>query len=298
MFFQQSLRGVFICIFIMILAISYIVMAILVRKVYFKAIEDINIRKSKGEPGNSILVKETINTFNEYLKNGIRNINTEALIDEKIPTRVCNMENYMKYIISTVIVLGLLGTFMGLTGSIGSIHKVIDNIITEGGNIDEFLSGISIPLSSMSTAFFTSITGILSSILLRAIAIATYIPSREKYYTIMENYLDNILLAERDSDFEKLLLNLTKNMNTAMRNMCDNISGTFERELQSLTKPINDFKKSVDALRRISEKNEIATRNLSSNIDKYSTAIESQRLNKFMDDMYRLVGDIDEKNKK
>ncbi|WP_294345219.1 hypothetical protein [uncultured Clostridium sp.] len=298
MFFQQSLIGVFICIFIMILSISYIVMAILVRKVYFKAIEDINIRKSKGEPGNSILVKETINTFNEYLKNGIRNINTEALIDEKIPTRVCNMENYMKYIISTVIVLGLLGTFMGLTGSIGSIHKVIDNIITEGGNIDEFLSGISIPLSSMSTAFFTSITGILSSILLRAIAIATYIPSREKYYTIMENYLDNILLAERDSDFERLLLNLTKNMNTAMRNMCDNISGTFERELQSLTRPINDFKKSVDALRRISEKNEIATRNLSSNIDKYSTAIESQRLNKFMDDMYRLVGDIDEKNKK
>ena len=298
MFFQQSLIGVFICIFIMILAISYIVMAILVRKVYFKAIEDINIRKSKGEPGNSILVKETINTFNEYLKNGIRNINTEALIDEKIPTRVCNMENYMKYIISTVIVLGLLGTFMGLTGSIGSIHKVIDNIITEGGNIDEFLSGISIPLSSMSTAFFTSITGILSSILLRAIAIATYIPSREKYYTIMENYLDNILLAERDSDFERLLLNLTKNMNTAMRNMCYNISGTFERELQSLTRPINDFKKSVDALRRISEKNEIATRNLSSNIDKYSTAIESQRLNKFMDDMYRLVGDIDEKNKK
>ena len=114
----------------------------------------------------------------------------------------------------------------------------------------------------------------------------------------MENYLDNILLAERDSDFERLLLNLTKNMNTAMRNMCDNISGTFEREIQSLSRPINDFKRSVDSLRRVSERNEEATKELSSNIDKYSTAIESQRLNKFMDDMYRLVGDIDEKNKR
>ena len=294
MFFEQSFIGILICIFIMILAITYITMAILVRKVYFKAIEDINIRKLKNQEGSSILVKETIDTFNEYLKNGIKNINTEALIDEKIPT----MENYMKYIISTVIVLGLLGTFIGLTGSIGSIHKVIDKIIVEGGNIDEFLNGISIPLSSMSTAFFTSITGILSSILLRAIAIATYVPYREKYYSLMENYLDNILLAERDSDFERLLLNLTKNMNTAMRNMCDNISGTFEREIQSLSRPINDFKRSVDSLRRVSERNEEATKELSSNIDKYSTAIESQRLNKFMDDMYRLVGDIDEKNKR
>ena len=298
MFFEQSFIGVFICIFIMILAITYITMAILVRKVYFKAIEDINIRKLKRQEGNSTLVKETIDTFNEYLKNGIKNINTEALIDEKIPTRVCTMENYMKYIISTVIVLGLLGTFIGLTGSIGSIHKVIDKIIAEGGNIDEFINGISIPLSSMSTAFFTSITGILSSILLRAIAIATYVPYREKYYSLMENYLDNILLAERDSDFERLLLNLTKNMNTAMRNMCDNISGTFEREIQSLSRPINDFKRSVDSLRRVSERNEEATKELSSNIAKYSTAIESQRLNKFMDDMYRLVGDIDEKNKR
>ena len=83
-----------------------------------------------------------------------------------------------------------------------------------------------------------------------------------------------------------------------MRNMCDNISGTFEREIQSLSRPINDFKRSVDSLRRVSERNEEATKELSSNIDKYSTAIESQRLNKFMDDMYRLVGDIDEKNKR
>lgn len=298
MFFQQSFIGILICAFIIILAITYVTMAILVRKVYFNAIEDINLRKLKNEEGNSSIVKETIDTFNEYLKNGIKNINTEALIDEKIPTRICTMENYMKYIISTVIVLGLLGTFIGLTGSIGSIHKVIDKIIIQDGNLDKFLNGISVPLSSMSTAFFTSITGILSSILLRAIAIATYVPYKEKYYSLMENYLDNILLAERDSDFERLLLNLTKNMNTAMRNMCDNINGTFEREIQSLSRPINDFKKSIDSLRRISEKSEVATKELSSNINKYSTAIESQRLNKFMDDMYRLVGDIDEKNKR
>ena len=102
MFLEQSFIGILICIFIMILAVTYISMAVLVRKVYFKAIEDINIRKLKKQEGNSILVKETIDTFNEYLKNGIKNINTEALIDEKIPTRVCTMENYMKYFLCQI----------------------------------------------------------------------------------------------------------------------------------------------------------------------------------------------------
>nr|WP_176454429.1 MotA/TolQ/ExbB proton channel family protein [Enterobacter asburiae] len=65
----------------------------------------------------------------------------------------------LDYISGTLIGLGLLGTFIGLMETMGSISTVLG-----GGTGSDMVKRIAIPLSSMSSAFSASLMGLLSSL--------------------------------------------------------------------------------------------------------------------------------------
>ena len=83
----------------------------------------------------------------------------------------------MKYIISLLIFLGLIGTFWGLLKTIDSVGLTIKNLsIDEANIVTNFMNlknGLNEPLSGMGTAFSSSLFGLTGSLCLGLIDLLT-----------------------------------------------------------------------------------------------------------------------------
>ena len=75
-----------------------------------------------------------------------------------------------RYMIGTLIFLGLLGTFWGLLGTIAAVGQVIDGLEVGGGDyavvFTQLKQGLQEPLSGMGTAFSSSLFGLGGSLVL------------------------------------------------------------------------------------------------------------------------------------
>jgi hypothetical protein len=87
-----------------------------------------------------------------------------------IRERLDESREISRYLIGTLIVLGLLGTFWGLLGTISAVGQVINGL--DVGNRDfaavfgELKAGLQAPLSGMGTAFSSSLFGLGGSLVL------------------------------------------------------------------------------------------------------------------------------------
>ncbi|MEM7245985.1 MAG: hypothetical protein AAF533_11625 [Acidobacteriota bacterium] len=81
-----------------------------------------------------------------------------------------------RYAAGTLVLLGLLGTFLGLLLTIGGVTAVVDNLdVSPQTDIEAFLiqlkEGLRRPLEGMSLAFGTSLLGLLGSLILGVAAL-------------------------------------------------------------------------------------------------------------------------------
>ncbi len=83
-------------------------------------------------------------------------------IDEKFS----NQNKYNNFFIGTVLMIGLLGTFSGLLGAIGSMASIVASLAGGDVNIGQIMAKFSQPLSSMAVGFGSSLFGVISAILL------------------------------------------------------------------------------------------------------------------------------------
>lgn len=74
-----------------------------------------------------------------------------------------------EYMAGLLIGLGLLGTFLGLMATMGSIGEVLKSLNGNGG-VQAMLESLSVPLSGMASAFSASLMGLLGSLLMGAVA--------------------------------------------------------------------------------------------------------------------------------
>lgn len=100
--------------------------------------------------------------FNEAEGADLKNRLRDEIDDER---------NAVNYFIGVLIILGLMGTFWGLLGTIGSIGDTLTNIShtfqddqTDGNPISDFIIGIREPLKGMSVAFSSSLFGLAGSV--------------------------------------------------------------------------------------------------------------------------------------
>lgn len=86
-----------------------------------------------------------------------------------IEARLENMRDGTRYIVGLLIFMGLLGTFWGLSHTIGAIAGVISGIDLGAGDVkDAFLTlkqGLQSPLKGMGTAFSCSMFGLAGSLI-------------------------------------------------------------------------------------------------------------------------------------
>jgi hypothetical protein len=132
-------------------------------------------------------------------------VNSQAIIEHSFQLELGGLmlgERFGKSAVGLMIILGLVGTFYGLTISIGKLVHLISG--EGGGNADiaqAVTAGLTEALSGMSVAFSCSLFGIGAAIILTVMGIFSSISERRMALMVqIEHYLDNVLLSQVKAD--------------------------------------------------------------------------------------------------
>jgi len=105
------------------------------------------------------------------------------------------IERFVRAATGLVIILGLLGTFYGLTMSIG---RLVHLVAADSGTVTDVgpavTRGLSEALAGMAVAFSNSLVGILSAVVLTVLGVASNVTDRRVSLMVrIETYLDRLL---------------------------------------------------------------------------------------------------------
>jgi hypothetical protein len=126
-------------------------------------------------------------------------INTQAIIEHRFQSGLKGLlivERFLKSATGLMIILGLVGTFYGLTLSIGKLVALVSGDVTAAAELTTSLTrGLTDALSGMSVAFSTSLFGISAAIIMTLLGVFTNVADRRNALMVqIESYLDNVLL--------------------------------------------------------------------------------------------------------
>ncbi len=197
-----------LAVFIASLIISFVI------RLKYKGIM-VDLEKPRGGRFKSDLLNKILDDYKSTALGNNSEINTQAIIEKHFSTSNLSLqvaERFIKNSVSLLIVLGLLGTFLGLTLAIGELISMMIGI--DSDQIIEMFRTIGTSLLTslrgMSTAFTTSLFGISFSIILTVFNIILNVEeSRETLMVHIEEYLDNTvsLLVSKDKETELVSMN-------------------------------------------------------------------------------------------
>jgi len=204
-------------------------------------------------------------SLNGASQNGISQrgaeVNTQAVIENYFNTSAKGgsiQEGFTRHSVSVMIVIGLLGTFIGLTISVQSLV-----LLFRGYDVTELLSsvesGLLSALAGMSTAFTTSLFGIACSVIVTIINIfINPAQSRENLMIGIEEFLDNTVSARlgvvKNDEFEL--------MNNALRSTFvefgERIAERFDRTLVTMREDVRGIEEVNNNLRNTIEQMDVS----------------------------------------
>jgi len=133
------------------------------------------LRRSMERDGylvNTVTMVETIDDIERF---GHPNFNDHRarLIKSKLGFRINKNKGNISYIAGILVMLGLLGTFLGLLATIDSVGDALGGMANIGGNgnidandMSQFITSLSKPLEGMGLAFSSSLFGLSGSLLI------------------------------------------------------------------------------------------------------------------------------------
>ena len=126
--------------------------------------------------------------------------NAQAIIEENFQTELRSLllaERFVRAATGLVIILGLLGTFYGLTVSIGKLVHVVSSDTGAVADVTQAVThGLTDALTGMAVAFSNSLAGILSAVVLTLLGVVSNVTDRRTALMIqLETYLDRVLPA-------------------------------------------------------------------------------------------------------
>jgi hypothetical protein len=124
--------------------------------------------------------------------------NTQAIIEDCFQSGLRPLllgERFVRAATGLVLILGLLGTFYGLTSSIGKlVHLVAGDAATATAVTDSVTAGLTQALSGMAVAFSNSLVGVGSAVVLTTLAVFSNLTDQRVGLMIrIETYLDRLL---------------------------------------------------------------------------------------------------------
>jgi hypothetical protein len=122
-----------------------------------------------GSPTPKLLLPISITLGESHQQSSLSTVTMRALLTS-LEARLEETRDVTRYMIGLLIFLGLLGTFWGLSQTIGAIAGVITGLEVDSNNVkDSFQTlkqGLQAPLLGMGTAFSTSMFGLAGSLVL------------------------------------------------------------------------------------------------------------------------------------
>ncbi|HEX4457029.1 MAG TPA: hypothetical protein VIA18_03620 [Polyangia bacterium] len=124
--------------------------------------------------------------------------NTQAIIEDRFQSELKSSllaERFVKAATGLVIILGLLGTFYGLTLSVGRIVGLVAGDTPVGADVaGAVTTGLTHALSGMAVAFSNSLLGILSAVILTVLGVFVNVTDRRVGLMLrIESYLDRLI---------------------------------------------------------------------------------------------------------
>lgn len=162
-----------------------------------------------------------------------REVSTQAIVEERFEADLGSWllaERFVKGATGLVIILGLLGTFYGLTSSIGRLVALVSADPTAVADVTTSVTtGLSHALSGMAVAFSNSLLGIGSAVVLTALGIVSNVTDQRTGAMVQaETYLDRRVAASFGPSADAARLEAA-----AVR---------FEAALQALSASTGDFR--------------------------------------------------------
>lgn len=283
---------------VIVLILLFTIVALLrVKAKYLGLIFDM----TEHENRKNIVFKSEINNaivddFKSAQSLKIQEINTPAIIDKNINqflSKTLLAERFAQRSSALMIVLGLVGTFFGLTLSISELVALLSNtneaII---GDVNMITGGLLSSINGMSVAFVTSLFGITASIIVNLLTILIGIhETRESYIAVVEEYLDNVLglkiqdLTHTDENgktplenaFEALGEQLTKSLDDVSQQMSYRLtvaSSNMKDTAETIEKSLNTFDQSIQTFSQNTRDFSEFNHHLKTNIQRMSVAFE------------------------
>ncbi|MGI9488139.1 MAG: flagellar motor protein MotA [Geminicoccaceae bacterium] len=122
--------------------------------------------------------------------------NSVRYLLDSIASRLDEQRDITRYATGLLIFLGLIGTFWGLLGTIGSVSDVIAGLsVSSDGDIatvfDELKTGLAAPMEGMGTAFSSSLFGLAGSLILGFLDLQAT-QGQNAFYNEMEEWLTSL----------------------------------------------------------------------------------------------------------
>jgi hypothetical protein len=151
-----------------------------------------------------------------------------------IGEKFANQNKYNNFFIGTVLMIGLLGTFAGLLGAIGSMGDIVMSLAGSDVEIGKIMAGFSGPLSSMAVGFGSSLFGVISAILL---SIKGYLlnKAQESLQEGAENWLNSKTLDSMVDENSSASMTPTNTLEAHQPSFID----VFIEKISMLTNEIN-----------------------------------------------------------
>ena len=197
-------------------------------------------KQTKAGIFNNELLNSIVQEYKLAAKNSLSEVNTQAIIEKSFNENMKPMaiaESFVKRSPAILVILGLFGTFWGLTVSVTKLIEIItSNIINDAAvNMNQLLESLSGTASGMGVAFATSLFGIGFNIILTVVFIvASCEKTRESLMVTIEEYLDNTvsIVVSKDKETEYTMLN----------NILKETFVEFGTKIEnSMTKTVEDF---------------------------------------------------------
>lgn len=281
-----------VCVFILIDAYKYKTYDKKLNEYFESLLKDFNENKSSKTFENDVLnkiKKEFIESLHK-----VSNVNTQVIIEKYLypeDNKLKKCEAKLDYMANLATILGLLGTFIGLTFAIFSIGHTLTSTSVEG-----FLLGLKPAISSMSGAFITSILGLIASIVMNLLFNNCRI-TKQDLIDVIEDYLDNEEAKNKINDSKSMLDMLQK-----MVNSINTMNLNTQKSADKMENLVSDIKALNEEMKGFNKNMEQNSKNLIKATDEFNSVVDKfeKPLNSFtnsMDDFISSYNGMDYKIK-
>ncbi|MGL5066601.1 MAG: hypothetical protein ACRC6T_02070 [Sarcina sp.] len=272
----QNLLGWLVIGIIVITFVSGIILNVMIKRYY----DDLNrdILEGINRDGDVYFqipeLNKILGRFKKSTECGTDNINTQVIIEKNLDDKFTKLEDSAKLIPAILIALGLLGTFLGLTLAIFETKEALTGI----ESINVFTENLQAPIASMATAFWTSIFGVLTSMILNFVNQGTK-HSKNKFYNEMEDFLDNEIFANHAKTFNTIFEEFSKTVKITMLTLTEEMTNLFKNGVEELVTKINsssiDLTESANGLQEYTKEFKGLVETFSHTVHSFEAPVES-----------------------